>query len=156
MSSVEITVQAFPACQAISITKNITVPDFHAWIPKALTQLSQHIEDDGASMAGDPICFYYGPVSENDNGPVEICWPVTGEVKPRGEVVVRKIPAHQGAVGKASKEQSEYPTILDIWSEVVGWVQQNGKTINEESICCYEIWPADHTIWIVQPFENNG
>ncbi|MBV7336524.1 MerR family transcriptional regulator [Chloroflexi bacterium TSY] len=144
--SVDISVKQFAACKAISVTKHITVPAFHKWIPQVLEQLNAHIQEDGASTAGDPICFYYGPVNENDNGPVEVCWPVTGEMQPRGEVVVREIPAHRGAISSASKEQSSYPTILDVWSEVVGWVQQNGYTINEETVCCYEIWPSDHTV----------
>lgn len=152
--SVEISVKQFAACKAISITKNVTVPAFHEWIPHVLGQLHTHIQEDDVSMTGDPICFYYGPVNESDNGPVEVCWPVTGDAKPRGDVVVREIPAHQGAVGVANKEQGSYPAILDVWGEVAGWVQQNNYKISEETVGCYEIWPEDHTIVVVQPFED--
>jgi len=153
MSTVEVQVQEFAACKAVSITKNITVPDFHAWIPHVLGQLHGYIQEAGGAIAGDPICFYHGPINENDSGPAEVCWPFTGDIEPSGEIVVREIPAHQAAVGKANKEQSQFPIILDVWSDVAGWVQENGKTLTEETLCCYEVWPEDHTIHVVMPFE---
>ncbi len=150
--AMDIEVKAFPSTQAVSITKKITVSAFHDFIPQALSQLESHLNAAGASSTGDPICFYYGPVNESDDGPVEICLPYTGTVNPSGDIVVREIPPHQGAMGTANADLSSYPTILDVWSEVVGWVQQNGFTIREETVGCYEIW-HDDAISVVQPFE---
>lgn len=151
--STHVSVNHFPACQAVSIKRHINVPEFHAFIPEALSRLSQHVKEAGAKVSGDPICFYYGPVNESDDGPIEICFPVEGDPAPAGEILLREIPAHQGAVGKASLEQSRYPDILEIWDAVISWVQQNGFKMREESLSCYEIWHGDESISVVQPFD---
>jgi len=152
--SINISVKTFPVCQAVSIKKNITVPAFHQFIPKALTQLSTYVKEAGATISGDPICFYYGPVNESDDGPVEICFPIERSVVPSGDIVVREIPAHRGVIGTATPEQSSYPAILDVWDAVVSRIHQNKYEMTDETVCCYEIWHKDDTITIVQPFES--
>jgi len=151
--SIDVSVKTFPASQVVSIKKSITVPGFHAFIPEALSRLSQHAKEAGAKIIGDPICFYYGPVNESDDGPVEICFPIEGTPAPAGDILLREIPGHQGAIGKASLEQSRYPDILEVWDAVVSWVQQNGFVMTEEPVPCYEIWHEDETISVVQPFD---
>lgn len=151
--SIHVSENEFPACKVVSIKKNITVPDFHAFIPEALARLNQYVDDAGAKIAGDPICFYYGPVNETDDGPVEICFPIEGNPIPEGELMLREIPDHQGAIGIATREQSSFPEILEVWDAVICWVQQNRMKMTEESVSCYEIWHEDETISVVQPFE---
>jgi DNA-binding transcriptional MerR regulator len=80
--NINISVKTFPSCQAVCIKKKITIPSFHQFIPKALAQLSTYVKESGATISGDPICFYYGPVNESDDGPVEICFPIEGSVVP--------------------------------------------------------------------------
>ncbi len=151
--SIHVSEKEFPACKVVSIKKNITVPDFHAFIPEALSRLSQFVDDAGVEIAGDPICFYYGPVNETDDGPVEICFPIEGNPIPDGDLKLREIPDHQGAVGIATREQSSFPEILEVWDAVFSWVQKSRKKMTEESVSCYEIWHRDETISVVQPFE---
>ncbi|MEJ2349229.1 MAG: MerR family transcriptional regulator [Anaerolineales bacterium] len=124
------------------------------FIPQALAKLSAYAQQAGATISGDPICFYYGPVNETDDGPVEICFPIAGSADPSGDIVVREIPAHRAAVGRATPEQSSYPGILDVWDAVVSWVQQNKFELTDDPVCCYEIWHEDETISVVQPFEG--
>jgi DNA-binding transcriptional MerR regulator len=151
---VDISVKTFPVQRAVSIKKNITVPAFHQFIPEAINQLIAHVKEAGAAISGDPICFYYGPVNESDDGPVEICFPVEGRVLPKGEILLREIPAHQGAIGTAAPEQSNYPAILEVWDAVVSWVEQNKFELSDDPVCCYEIWHEDERISVVQPFEE--
>ena len=152
--SINVSAKSFPVRQAVSIKKNITVPAFHEFIPKVLTQLSAYVKEAGGNISGDPICFYYGPVNESDDGPIEICIPIEGSVVPSGDILVREIPAHRGAIGTATSEQSNYPAILEVWDAVVSWVSQNKFEMTDETVCCYEIWHKDDTISIVQPFES--
>lgn len=152
--SINVSAKAFPVRQAVSIKKNITVPAFHEFIPKVLTQLSAYVKEAGGNISGDPICFYYGPVNESDDGPIEICIPIEGSVVPSGDILVREIPAHRGAIGTATLEQSNYPAILEVWDAVVSWVSQNKFEMTDKTVCCYEIWHKDDTISIVQPFES--
>lgn len=152
--SINVSVKTFPVRQVVSIKKNITVPAFHQFIPKALTQLRTYVKEAEANISGDPFCFYYGPVNKSDDGPVEICLPIEGSVVPSGDLIVREIPDHHGAIGTATSEQSSYPAILEVWDAVISWVNKNKFEMTDKTVCCYEIWHQDDTISIVQPFES--
>jgi len=152
--SINVSAKAFPVRQAVSIKKNITVPAFHEFIPKVLTKLSAYVKEAGGNISGDPICFYYGPVNESDDGPIEICIPIEGSVVPSGDILVGEIPAHRAAIGTAASEQSSYPAILEVWDAVLLWVNQNEFEMTGKTVCCYEIWHKDDTISIGQPFES--
>lgn len=154
MMTVNVSTKDFPTQQVLCIKKNITIPAFHEFIPKALSQLCRYAKEGGAKISGDPKCFYYGPVNESDDGPVEICFPVEGSIAPDGDFLVREIQTHHGAVGKAAPEQSKFPDILEVWDAVVSWVNKNKLIMTEEPVCCYEIWHEDETISVVQPFES--
>ncbi len=144
--------QHFPACQAYSLYRSITVPDFHTFIPRALEQIQELSRIQRTELVGDPLCFFYGPVNEVDDGPVEICWPAAEPAAPKEDIQLREIPEHQAAVGRASKASSKYPEILEIWDNVLFWVQNQSLSIQENSPPCYEIWHKDGTISVVQPF----
>ncbi len=154
--STKVSAKKFPLRQALSIKKNITVPAFHQFIPQALEQLNTSAKEAGAAINGDPFCFYYGPVNENDDGPVEICLPIEGKVTPGDEVSIREIPAHRAAIGVASAEQSNFPAILGVWDAVTSWVRRNKFAMTEQTVCCYEIWHEDESISVVQPFESDN
>jgi DNA-binding transcriptional MerR regulator len=151
--SVKVSVQTFPALRAVSLTKSITVEPFQEFIPEALRRLSSLIKEQGAVISGDPLCFYYGPVNQQDDGPVEICFPFSGQVQPEGDIQLREIPAHQGAIGKASREQSRFPAILEVWDDVESWVSKNKLALSDLSVPCYEIWHEEDSISVVQPFD---
>ena len=150
----EISVKTFPARKVATIKRHIRVGPFQKFIPEALKQISSCVKESGARISGDPFCFYYGPVNEIDDGPVEVGLPVEGEIESGGEIRVRDIPAHQGAIGTTPPEQSQFPEIIEAWDAVEAWVQQNKYKLSDEPVCCYEIWHEDRTISIVQPFEN--
>lgn len=151
--SVDVTVQSFPAFQAVSIKKRLRVGPFQEFIPRALDRLSSLVEHQGGEISGEPICLYYGPVNQQDDGPVEICYPFTGQVQPEGEVRIRTIPAHQGAIAKAGPGQNRFPAILQVWDDVLYWVSRNQLAFSDQTVPCYEIWHGDDSISIVQPFE---
>lgn len=152
----EITIKSFPEQRAVTIKKHIRVGPFQQFIPEALKRISAYVKESSARISGDPFCFYYGPVNESDSGPVEIGLPVEGKIEPSGEMRVLDIPPHRAAFGTAPPEQSQYPEIIEAWDAVVAWVQENKMGLSDEPVCCYEIWHEDHTISIVQPFENGS
>jgi DNA-binding transcriptional MerR regulator len=152
----EISVKSFPSQRVATIKKHIRVRPFQQFIPEALKLISAYVKESGAQVDGDPFCFYHGPVNESDDGPVEIGLPVKGKIEPGGEIRVSDIPAHHGVIGITPLEQSQFPEIIEAWDAVVAWVQDNKFKMSDEPVCCYEIWHEDHTITIVQPFENGG
>lgn len=150
----EISVKSFPTKRAATIKKHMSILPFHQFVPEALHQIDAYVRESGARISGDPFCFYYGPVNESDDGPVEIGLPIEGMVEPSGDIRVREIPAHQAAHGTTPPEQSQFPEIIEAWDAVVAWVQQNKFTLSEDPVSCYEVWHEDRTITIVQPFED--
>ena len=150
---IDISVKSIPACNAICLKKNITVPAFHQFIPEALERLFTSVKEAGVQVVGEPICFYYGPVNESDNGPVEICLPTQDSLDSGGGITFQQIPAHLAAIAYGTLEQNQYPAILDVWEAVMGWVYANKYSL-DESVSCYEIWHEDHSISVAQPIQN--
>ena len=102
-----------------------------------MSYLQAYAAEAGVNITSDAICFYYGPVNEQDDGPVEICMPVDGNPPPAGDILVHKIPAHQGAIGVASPEHSKSPAILEVWDAVISWVHTDklNMTIVQWYLC---------------------
>jgi DNA-binding transcriptional MerR regulator len=141
-----------PAQTVVSIRRHITIPAYHEWMMPALRQLWDHVKAAGAEPAGDPIALYYGPVNEDDDGPVELCVPFTGTVMPEGEIKVRELPAHRALQVTTFGEYNEWPKLMELWNAL-------GRTVHEQNLepnwdadmTTYEIWHDDRTMTIGWP-----
>lgn len=139
----------------VSIHRHITVPAYHQSITPTLRQLWDHIRENGAQPAGDPIALYYGPVNEEDDGPVEICVPFTGMVPPAGEIRVRELPAHKAVLARTFGEYNQYPKLLEMWNGVGRYVnEQNLESNWDHDMTTYEIWHEDETMSICWPVRD--
>jgi DNA-binding transcriptional MerR regulator len=146
-----------PAQTVVSIRRHITVPAYHQSIMPTLRQLREHIQTHGGQPDGDPIALYYGPVNEEDDGPVEICVPFHGLVPPAGEIKVRELPAHKALWVRTYDEYNHYPKLLEMWNAL-------GRAINEQNLepnwdqdmTTYEIWHDDETMSIGWPVKDFG
>ena len=128
------------------------MPAYHEWIQPALRQLWDHIEAAGAKAGGDPITLYYGPVNEEDDGPVEICVPFQGSVPPSGEIKVRELPDHKAVQLRTYGEYNEYPKLLEMWNAIGRYVNDNGLEPNWDfDMTTYEIWHEDSSMTIGWP-----
>jgi hypothetical protein len=81
-----------------------------------LRQLYGHIKEHGAEPVGDPLALYYGPVNEEDDGPVEICVPFAGLVPPAGPIKVRGLGAHKAVTVRTYGAYNSYPKLLEMWN----------------------------------------
>jgi DNA-binding transcriptional MerR regulator len=146
------------AQNVVSIRRHITVPAFHQSITPTLRRLWGHLEEHGAQPDGDPIALYYGPVNEEDDGPVEIGVPFTGLVPPAGEIKVRELPAHKAVQVRTFGEYNEYPKLLEMWHGIGKYVdEQNLESDWDQDMTTYEIWHEDKTMticWPVRDFES--
>ncbi|MBK8904096.1 MAG: MerR family transcriptional regulator [Anaerolineaceae bacterium] len=141
-----------PAQTVVYIRRNITVPAFHQSITPTLRQLWDHIREHGAEPSGDPVCLYFGPVNESDDGPVEIAVPFTGLVPPAGDIKVRELPAHKTVQVRTFGEYNDFPKILEMWNGIGKYVHdQNLESNWEQEMTTYEIWHEDETMTICWP-----
>lgn len=141
----------------VSIRRAITVPAYHDWLKPALRQLWDHVKVSGAEPAGDPLALYYGPVNEEDDGPVEICVPFAGAVMPQGEIKVRELPAHKAVQVRTYGDYNEYPKLLEMWDGLARHVEaQKLEPDWDADMTTYEIWHEDMTMTISWPVKEFG
>jgi DNA-binding transcriptional MerR regulator len=153
----DITKNDMPTQTVVSIRRHITVPAFHQWIRPALEQLWGHIKASGAKPTCDPLALYYGPVNEEDDGPVEICVPFEGTVPPAGEIRVRQLPAHTAVQLRTYGEYNEYPKLLEMWDAVGRYVHDNQLESNwDHDMTTYELWHEDMSMTISWPVRDKG
>jgi DNA-binding transcriptional MerR regulator len=111
---------------------HVLVDDLSNWISDALGRLYGNAELLGLKT-GDSFVIYHGEVTEDSDGPVECCVPVTGEAELDGGLTLdgqsRIEPAHREAYTRITVAQVEFPQILSAYEAVERWVQQNGKEV---------------------------
>jgi len=136
----------------VSIRRQITVPAYHQSIYPTLQQLWAHISEHGAQAVGEPIALYYGPVNEEDDGPVEIAVPFTGLVPPAGEIKVRELIAHKAVQIHTYGEYNQFPKLLEMWNALGRYVNEQNLEPNwDNEMTTYEIWHKDETMTICWP-----
>ncbi|WP_345037191.1 MerR family transcriptional regulator [Streptomyces sannanensis] len=108
------------------------------WIPAAFGRLERAAAECGG-MTGAPFVAYYAEVSEESDGPAEVCVPVAdaaaaeayAAASGRGSgAAVRIEPARRLAYTRITKAQVAYPQILSAYEAVEEWVGQQGLTID--------------------------
>jgi effector-binding domain-containing protein len=143
------------ALAVVSIRRHITVPAYHEWIMPTLRHLRNHIKASGAKGNGDPLALYYGPVNEEDDGPVEICAPFSGRVLPKEEIKVREIPAHKAVQIQTFGEYNAYPKLLEMWSALGRHISEQMLEPNwDDDLTTYEIWHDEETMTICWPVRS--
>ena len=144
-----------PAQRVVSIRRHITVPAFHDSIMPTLRQLFEYVTENGAQPAGDPLALYYGPVNEEDDGPVEIAVPFEGLVPPAGDIKVRELPAHKAVQVRTFGEYNEYPKLLEMWNALGRYVEEENLEPDwDQDMTTYEIWHDDETMTICWPVQR--
>jgi DNA-binding transcriptional MerR regulator len=109
----EVKVKQVPAQRYASRTANVRVPDLEPFILKTIDELSS--ED----VAGSPFTIFHGSVTEESDGPVEVCVP-----RSDGD---RELPEGEVAYTTASGDQCDFPEILGAYDAVARWAREQGR-----------------------------
>ena len=123
----EINERDVPEQTVLTEQRHVHVPELAGWIGEALTRVLAAAESQGG-VAGAPFVVYHGEVSEDSDGPVEVCVPVPdggGEA----DAPSRVEPAHREAYTRITKAQVEYPQILSAYDAVERWLAREGRSI---------------------------
>jgi len=135
--SLEVNVKKIAPQQVVSITRRVKVDKLDATIRQSLQELETLVEEQNASAAHAPFGIYYGSINEQDDGPIEICVPVSGEVKGKGDVAVRQLEGGNAASVTMLGKQCDFPEILSGYDALVDWIHKNG----------YEMIASPREIW---------
>lgn len=102
--------------------------DLEAWLTAAKQRLRKAAADYGGP-SGELFVIFHGPVTEELDGPVEVCLPVDPEHEPansgNGEPEARWEPEHREAYVRITKAQFELPQILTGYDAVERWIASN-------------------------------
>jgi effector-binding domain-containing protein len=88
---------------------------------------------------------------------VEICLPVTRDLRPGEGFQARKLAAAQVAYTTLTEQQAEFPAILQAYDAIYEWIKQNGYKTIEPPREIYlsapgEVGPDEPFIEIAWPF----
>jgi hypothetical protein len=121
----EIRERDVPEQVVLAEQRHVLVPDLPDWIAAAGTRLVDAADAHGG-VAGPMFVIYHGEVSEDSDGPVEVCIPVRAEPRDGGDVV-RREPAHREAYVRITKADVDYPQILSAYQAVEQWLQKQER-----------------------------
>jgi DNA-binding transcriptional MerR regulator len=79
-------------------------------------------------IAGVPFLVFYGEVSDDSDGPIELCRPVaSGEVRDSGDFELRIEPAHDEAYVRLALKDMGWPAMLPACDALESWVSAHQR-----------------------------
>ncbi|AGZ43165.1 MerR family transcriptional regulator [Actinoplanes friuliensis] len=99
-----------------------------SWIRSAGARLTAVAQRHGGP-AGPRFVVFHGEVTEDSDGPVEVCVPVDPAAVDPAEVAVRVEPAHREAFVPVVRGHFEPPQILSIYDAARRWIRDRGLAV---------------------------
>jgi len=109
----DVKLKQVPAQRSASRTANVRVAQLEPFILDTIEELSA----EGA--AGPPFTIFHGAVTEESDGPVEVCVP-----RSDGD---RELPAGEVAYTTVSGKQCDFPEILGAYDAVARWAREQRR-----------------------------
>jgi RNA polymerase sigma factor (sigma-70 family) len=127
--SFQVTTKQIQAQKIVSITRQVVIGDLQAHLDGSIKQLMAYAQAHNLLIAGLPFSVYHGAVSEDHDGSVEVCLPITGDVPPSGDIHAQELPAVQVAYIVASLRQSIFPGVLNAYAAIEDWISASNHQI---------------------------
>jgi DNA-binding transcriptional MerR regulator len=103
--------------------RHVRIQEMETWFDAAHPELMRRAESYGG-LAGAPYRIFHGAVSEDSDGPVELCVPVAGGA---GDAAVQHVPAQREAYVRVKRSQFEFPQILSAYEAVERWMREEER-----------------------------
>jgi DNA-binding transcriptional MerR regulator len=127
----DISVRAIPERKVASVSRHVTVAEAEAFFASAFPRL-RAAWPCLTGIEGVPYVVYYGEVSEDSDGPVELCRPVAGHT-PEGplagspDIQVRVEPAHDEAYVRLTVAEASWPRMLPFADQLEAWGREHDR-----------------------------
>jgi len=138
--SLEVNIKTIAPQQVLSITRHTKVDKLGAVIRKSLQEMEAFLREQNASADGAAFGIYHGTINEQDDGPIEICLPVSGKVRPGGKAELRQLQGGNAACVTMLGAQCDFPAILGAYDAAADWIRKNGYKMAEPP---REVWYED-------------
>ena len=97
----------------ISITQRVFVGQLPGHLRITVRELRKFAAGRDLRETGHPFGYFHGIVSEQDDGPLEVCIPVSRETESTDRVRSTTLPGGRAACVEAAGDAAYYPAILD-------------------------------------------
>lgn len=123
--------------QVVCITGHVLVKDIDPFIRQSLGRLMAFVEQQDGRIVGAPLGIYHGQINEQDDGPLEVCFPAAGAFTATGDIQIRELPGGPAAVVSIRDEYLHFPLILQAYDAAHDWIAANGYQMAEAP---REVW----------------
>ena len=135
--NLEVHVKQIPTQQVVSLTRHVKVPKLDATITQSISELQGLLQKQNANAKDAPFGIFHGAINEQEDGPIEICVPVDGNVKVEGDTQVKQLQGGNAACVMMIGAQTDFPAILGAYDAAADWIQKNGYQMAESP---REVW----------------
>lgn len=123
MPSYDITTRAIPRRTILSISRHLHGNETNAFFADAFARL-RSAAPGLEGIAGCPYLIFYGEVSDDSDGPLELCRPVARHPDQATEgVEVRDEPAHQEVYIRVAMKDMGWPALAPAVDALYAWVR---------------------------------
>jgi DNA-binding transcriptional MerR regulator len=137
LMGLDVTVKKVAPQQVVSVTRRVKVDKLGHTITHTLDTIVHSLKEQNVKADGEPFGIYHGSINEEDDGPIEICLPVSAKIQAAGEMTLKQLEGGNAASVTLLGAQCDFPTILKGYDAVVDWIQSNGYETAESP---REIW----------------
>ncbi|MDH6226462.1 MerR family transcriptional regulator [Streptomyces sp. MJP52] len=136
-----------PGCTVLTLQRHVLAGELPAWIGATLDRLTTVAAEECGGVAAAPFVVYHSEVSQESDGPAEVCVPVREAGAAREWAArhgkgmgVRGEPARRLAFTRITKAEVAQPMIMNAFEAVERWVADRGLRI---AAPCREVYFAD-------------
>ena len=135
--SLEVNVKQVSPQQVLSVTHHIKVNKLDETIRTSLDTMYSLVKGQKLEAADAPFGIFHGTINEQEDGPIEICLPVNGQVKGKGTMQVKQLEGGNAACVMMLGAQTDFPAILGAYDAAADWINKNGYAMAESP---REVW----------------
>lgn len=157
----EIAEREVPEQKVLFVRRRVDAAALPGFLTEASERLLAHLRSTDACLSAPLFAVHHGLVSEDSDGPVEVCAPTLDRVEPAGPIGVRIEPAHREAYTAMARRHDGYPAMAAAHDAVGVWLTAHGHTrsgANREVY--YPNWatagPDEHVADVAVPFLPGG
>jgi len=150
--SLEVNVKSIAPQQVLSVTHHIKVNKLDETIRKSVDTMYAMLKEQSVEASAPPFGIFHGAINEQEDGPIEICMPVNGQVANNGNVQVKQLQGGDAACVMMLGAQTDFPAILGAYDAAADWINKNGYAMAEPP---REVWhngpgddPKMEIVWL--------
>ena len=124
----EIELRSMPERTLLSINRHVDLPGTERFFLDAFASL-RAAGPGLEGIAGAPFLVFYGEVSEDSDGPLELCRPVAvaDGPEPQGDVRRRVESAHEEAYIRLRMKEMGWPALLPACDALERWAREQAR-----------------------------